>query len=667
VDVPVALTPRRVAAALLAVAVAGSAAAQAATTAAATDLPAAGISGSQITLLDLSVAGQAVSVGRLTLNSGMADGTVTATPLIANGTSYGAKSLSIGSAAVPSMRSDALLPAPVSRLVTVTTPGASMTAGNGFARAGTSSLGSVNLLGLPLAIDGTASASTAVSGVHAGAEKVLTIRNLALPSIADLLGGLGLDITKLPADTLAALVDKLGLVDPTIASARTALEQALAPIQPQLTAAQQQVGAAQAAVASANDTLAGKQAELAAATSTASTASQTLQTAVGSLPQIRRAALLPVPTAVPALPLPLASGLPGLPTVPGVLPTSLPTALPTAVPTTLPVPSLPAVLPPAAQPLVDAFNAANAAYSDALAQVNAATGALNLANGLLNSASAAVNTLLANVSGQTAALVQAITSVLGKTPLVSVDRFTISTEATATSARAGGQKARVVAGEIQGVHVLGNDVLTQTLHRDRVAVTDLTGAPLALVNQRISELAAGLSSTLSNVPGLPSLTVPAPQVQLLTVSTSTGVAEGFGKAGNLVHALKITVPGLTIPSAVQVPAAPGLLSVQAVGDLLTKPLVIGVGVMHDSASFRPAGVPGGSAPPAAAPLGGSTPTTPAGTVPPADVPAAAPPTVSTPGTDPQLPRTGLGEGAGLLALGFCAAGLLLYRRTASIA
>ncbi|GAC1445245.1 MAG: hypothetical protein NVSMB55_25270 [Mycobacteriales bacterium] len=717
------LSPRRLAAAFLVLAVSGAAAAHAAT--AASPWPASGTASSTVTLLDLSVGGHPISVGRLVLTSASASGTAGVTGLIVDGTAYGEKTVSTGSASSPSISSGGRLPGAVSRLVTVTAPAASLSAGNGVAHAGTDSLGSVSLLGLPLAIDGSASATTGVDALHAGAAKTLVVRNLALPSIGALLTSLGLDVTKLPASVLTQLVDQLGLVNGTIADAKAKLDAALAPLQPQIAAAQQQLAAAQVAVAAAQASVTTTTASFVNATATLDSATQQLQAALGTPPHLLRTAALtglpvlaspvptvstsPVPTVV-ASPLPTVSTSP-LPTLPTVstspLPTvstvvaspvptvstvvaspvptvstvvasPLPTNLPALTPPALTVPTLPAVLSPAVQPLVDTYNAAKAAYDTALANANAATAALNVANGALNTVTTTLNTLLSTVAGQTAALVKAITAVLGATPLVSVDSFTVRTEASATSASAGGQTARVVSGQLQGVHVLGTDVLQKALGSDSVDLSFLGAAPTALLNTAIQNVTGTLSSVLSAVPGL---SVPAPTVELLSSSASTAIAGGFGTARNTVHALRITVPALTIPTALQAPLAG--LSVQALGDLVTSPLSIAVGTLSDAASFRPAvrsttgtapagtprnvtgGTPTGSTPSATTPTGatptGATPTgtSPTGTSPTGSSPSSAPPAA---GPGQQLPRTGLPAGVAVMALGLTGAGLLLRRR-----
>lgn len=98
-------------------------------------------------------------------------------------------------------------------VVSITSPGATLEAADGAARSSslTSSLGEASILGMPIALDGSVDAGSVADGSHARAGKTLKITNIALPNLADLLGALGIDITKLPADTLNALVSELNI------------------------------------------------------------------------------------------------------------------------------------------------------------------------------------------------------------------------------------------------------------------------------------------------------------------------------------------------------------------------------------------------------------------------------------------------------------------------
>jgi hypothetical protein len=173
-----------------------------------------------------------------------------------------------------------------------------------------------------------------------------------------------------------------------------------------------------------------------------------------------------------------------------------------------------------------------------------------------------------------------------------------------------------------------------------------------------------LSSVLSNVPTLPTLSVPAPHVGLLTKTTSTSVSGGFGRASTSLRLLQISIPAITLPAAVALPGASslpafGALRAQAVGDLVSSPITLDLGTLTDVVAFRPAASSAQTATPA-----GSVP---AGSAPPAGTPDTSAPTNDVPTSGvPQLPHTGLGllaPGLGALLL---AGTWLLRRRTASI-
>src|SRR5207302_1964884 len=125
--------------------------------------------------------------------------------------------------------------------------------------------------------------------------------------------------------------------------------------------------------------------------------------------------------------------------------------------------------------------------------VDTAQKALTDAQALLASLTATLNGLLAKVQPQIDALLAAITALLDGTPLVSVDSITIQTQALVTSASAGGQSAKVVGGEINGLHVLGTDVLNNVLGSSSVNLLDLVGSTLSSVTSTIN----GLTGTLS--------------------------------------------------------------------------------------------------------------------------------------------------------------------------
>ena len=267
---------------------------------------------------------------------------------------------------------------------------------------------------------------------------------------------------------------------------------------------------------------------------------------------------------------------------------------------------------------------------------------------------------------------------LDGTPLVSLDGVSVSTESVVRSAEAGGQQAGVQGGEVRGLRVLGTDVLDDVLGSSTLSVTGLTGDTLSKVTAAVDGLTGTLSEVLSTVPGLPVLKVPAPKVELLSKSATTGVDKAFGTAATAVTGLKVTLPAITLPVEVALPTAlslPGLsvlpkvalpvgTSALAAGDVLTSTATtIGLGTLTEAARFRPA-VLAAAAPPVAAPATGTTPGT-AGTV-----PVAAPGTGTTPataGTAPtaspvSLPRTGASGALAGLALLLAGGAAVLRRR-----
>ena len=76
-------------------------------------------------------------------------------------------------------------------------------------------------------------------------------------------------------------------------------------------------------------------------------------------------------------------------------------------------------------------------------------------------------------------------------------------------------------GEVQGLKVLGTDVLDNVLGTRTLDVAGLTGDTLSKVTTAVDGLTGTLSEVLSTVPGLPALKVPAPKVELLSKDAVT--------------------------------------------------------------------------------------------------------------------------------------------------
>jgi hypothetical protein len=358
----------------------------------------------------------------------------------------------------------------------------------------------------------------------------VTLKNLSLPSINDVLGALGLNLSALPTGTLDELVSQLELVNVAITTAEDAVD------------------TAQDAVDDAQADLATKTAALATATSTLNTASAALT----SLITTNSALLTPF-------------GITDLTSLLGASPTNLGLAE-AAVPTLAP---------------------ALTTYTNAKTAVDAAQGLVDTAQALVGTVTATLNSALSTLKGL-------LTGVLDSTPLVSLGSLEVATRAVASSASKGGQHAEVVGGVVKGLKVMGVDVLDTALGSSTLDLTGTVTAKLAEVNGVIADVTGTLSDVLSNVPGLPALDIPAPVVGLLTKSASTSISNGFGRATTTVNALSISLPKITLPTSVAVPGAaslPGLAGVDQVAGLLSSaPLSIDMLTLHDQAAFRPAAV-----------------------------------------------------------------------------
>jgi filamentous hemagglutinin len=515
-------------AALALCAVSGTAAA------ATTSTAAVGRGTSSLTVLDLGVGGHQISLAELSLISDTIASprvsSVSVAPVIVDGVAYGKQTINQSSS--PKSVGGVSAPSAIAPFAQLTSPVINLSATNGPSnQAGTSSLGTAKVLGMPVSLAGALQAASAVSSTAgASGTKTVTLKNLALPSINDVLAALGLNLSALPTGTLDDLVSQLELVNVAITNAEDAVD-----------TAQDAVDDAQAALAT-------KQAALATATSTFNTAA---------------AALTSLITANSTLLTPL--GITDITTLLGASSTDLGLAE-TAVPT---------------------LAGALTTYTDANAAMDAAQGLVDTAQGL-------VTTVTATLTGALSTLKGLLTGVLDSTPLVSVGSLEVATRAVASSAAKGGQHAEVVGGVVKGLKVMGVDVLDAALGSSTLDLTGTITTKLAEVNGVIADVTGTLSGVLSNVPGLPALDIPAPVVGLLTKSAKTSISDGFGRATTTVHGLSISLPKITLPTSVAVPGAaalPGLAGVDQVAGLLSSaPLSIDMLTLHDQAAFRPATV-----------------------------------------------------------------------------
>jgi predicted nucleic acid-binding Zn-ribbon protein len=660
---PSPLLSAAAAAALLA-AVAGPA------TAATGPSPAKGVASSSVTLLGVAAGGQTVSVGTLELLSDMLGAESVAkillTPLSANGTAYGQQTITPANSPLtsPSVSTGALVPA-LNGVIGVSSPvfeaAASSVDGEPVAAAGAESLGSLSVLGLPVALNGGLDVGSAVSKTEgAVGEKTIVVEDVALPSVADLLAALGLDLKALPIEVLNELLEELDLVNTAVTTANTALTEATKAIQAQIDEAQKKVDAAAAALAAETAKLAGPQSELAAKEKELAAATAQLQplkdaaaTAQSNLKAAQDAAATAKSTYDSAFAaVKSAADTLGV-TVEAYRTTFAGTALVTSLDSAetalnaanAAVTSAQATATQAAadlataQSAVDVIAAAVAALKSTIATIQAA---IDAAQKLLDDAVAALKSILSGVQAEIDALLGAIMAVLDGTPLVSFDSLAVVTEAAVTSNKEGGQSAKVVGGEIAGLEVLGTDVLDDVLGTSSVDLLDLAGSQLAAVNGLIAELTGTLSSVLSTVPQFPALKVPAPEVGLLTKSSSTSITDGFGVASTSVKGVSITLPSVSIPTALALPGAadlPALGGITQVAGLLTSaPIKVDLATLSSNARFAPAVTASGT-------------------------PGTQTPGTETPGTAaPQLPRTGASQALAVLGVALMAAAVVARRR-----
>lgn len=545
-----------------------------------------GVGTSTVSLLDLTAGGHDVTVGAVSLISDTANAAAlaraTVTPLVADGVAYGRQEVTPTNSplVIPSVST----PGALAGIVSVATPAISASATSAPAtQAGSSSLGSVSLLGITIPLSGSAALGTAVSTTNAVGQKTVSVSNLSLPSIGAILAALGLDVSKLPVGTVSALVNQLDIASTAMAAAQTAVD------------------TAQAAANTAAGTLAAAETALATATAANTTAQAAAASALSAL-EAKLALVSPATTAL----------YPGANTLAGY-----------------------ALLSSAGVAAVEANSpgtaAAYSAYTAAASAATAAAAQVATAQAAVDAAQAALTPLIDALNTALAALDTLAAPVLSATPLVSLTNLTIGTTAKSTSATLAGQTAKITGGTVEGLRVLGTDVLQTALGSSQLDLVELVAAKAALVTSTINGLTGTLSSVLSGVAGI---SFPAPQISLAKPTTRTWVAGGFGRALASVQGLSITLPAITLPTALTLPGAanlPALSGVTQVAGLLkSAPVSVGMLSISDQSAFRPAVLP--SAGPVAKPTG------------------------------PVLATTGLPAGLSAIALLLVGAGLVVRRR-----
>ncbi|HWG94816.1 MAG TPA: hypothetical protein VNU66_11375 [Mycobacteriales bacterium] len=603
----------------------------ASTPAATAAVPAAGTATSSVVLAELVAAGTGVTVGAVQLvtdTTGAAPvARVIVTPLRSGDTVVGAREVGPGDGA-STVGAQSLSLAGLGAVSSPALQVAAQTPVTGpTASAGAASLGGLTLLGLPVALDGTVSAASSVLAGGATSGKTVEVRDLSLPGVGALLARLGLDLDALGAlvpGVLAQLVDRLGL--PVDSAELLAQVQAVADAQTAVDTARGAVATAEAGVTTATS-------DLAAATGVLAAETAELELLKG----VQATAQATLDAAVAAAAGPACDLLPG-----NLLCAAVDRARAALAEATAAV--------DAQQLVVDAAQAA----------VTTAQSALTAAQGVLAAAVAALDGLLAQLASllqSLPGLVAELTAVLDAVPLLELELLSVTSRAAATSAAAGGQDAGVSGGELQGLRVLGTDVLALPQVRTAlglapgaagVDVAGLAGARLAAVQAAVDGLLATLTDLLDGA--VPGLVVPALEVGLLERTTTTAVADGFGTASAALGGLRVAVPALSIPTSllpsVSLSSSAGGVRAAAV----TSPVELVLGAVTETARFRPAAtaqVPGGEVPGGPVP-GAGTPGT--------GTPVATPVTSGSP-----LPRTGPQALVALAGLGALMGAALLRR------
>jgi len=212
---------------------------------AATGVAAAGSAVSSATLATLSIGdltvvgktvdGHTVSLGTLSAVAQTLSGdapAVSFVPVTVDGVKTGA--VTVTPANSPKSVGGVAIPALPLNVLSATSPSATLTAAKGAAgpiSGLTANLGQASILGMPLTLNGKIQVGSATDAKRSQAAKTLTISDVELPNLADLLAALGIDLKKLPVDTLNGLVESLPVTisdaaAATIAATNSAIDSA---------------------------------------------------------------------------------------------------------------------------------------------------------------------------------------------------------------------------------------------------------------------------------------------------------------------------------------------------------------------------------------------------------------------------------------------------------
>lgn len=209
---------------------------------AATGVAAAGSAVSSATLATLSIGdltvvgktveGHTVSLGTLSAVAQTLSGdapAVSFVPATVDGVKKG--EVTVTPANSPKSVGGVAIPALPLNVLSATSPSATLTAAKeaaGPISGLTANLGQASILGMPLKLNGKVQVGSSTDAKRSQAAKTLTITDVELPNLADLLAALGIDLKKLPVDTLNGLVESLPVtISDTASSAIAATNSAI--------------------------------------------------------------------------------------------------------------------------------------------------------------------------------------------------------------------------------------------------------------------------------------------------------------------------------------------------------------------------------------------------------------------------------------------------------
>jgi hypothetical protein len=485
------------------------------------------------------VPGHAISVATLTATAQTltsAAPAVSFVPVTVDGVQSGA--VTVTPANSPTTVGGVTTAALPGNVLSATSPVATLTAAkpaSGPTSALSASLGTIKVLGLPIAMNGSLKVGSATDVSHANAGKTLSVKNVSFPSIGALLAALGIDVTKLPVATLTALVEEL----PLIIGATTLAA----------------FDAASAAVTAADDAYTGAQGD--AADAAADLATKT--TAFDS--ELSGADLTGIVFT--------GSGV----TDPGPLGHLDHTDWDT---------------------LGADGNTVGQAVQDAILLLNdttfgAAAAAYEAAKIVLADAQAQLGPLFSTLSGAIATLAGIVSDVLDGTPLLSIGAIEVG-----TTAAVGSTKAAKVTGYVSGLKVMGLDVLGVLTGNTKLDVAKLAGTTASQVNSLVNALTTTLSEILSSATGATGLIVPAPLVQVLTKSTHTGTDGAFGTADVTLNALSVSMGTVEVPRVYALGQQVSIISLTpkaVLPAIRTAPFSVKLGTITEAARYRAASTP----------------------------------------------------------------------------